>query len=170
MATTPKKPLSKKKPAAAKAESKKATAKKKVVSAKASAPALRKSKAAAKPQRKEPAPVLVNAQKPDEKLPEAPFVDRAVDSIEWSMKALLPVAVAVNCKLVDIAQTNMNAGMALARELVGATSPLEMMWVGMNSWRAHMSVLGAQAQELRLLSADLITTANDPIRAHLRRG
>lgn len=168
MATTPKKSQSKKKLAAAKAETKKPAAKKKVVSPKASAPISRKSKATVTPKAK--ASARRNAQKADEKLFEPPFVDRALDSIEGSMKAALPAAVAVNQKLVDIAQTNMNAGMALARDLAGARSPMEMMWLGMKSWHAHMGMLHAQAQEFRSLSADLVTTANEPIRAHLFRG
>jgi Phasin protein len=115
------------------------------------------------------APVPVNAFKPEEKAVETALVERTFDTFE-SLKAAVPAAVAVNHKLVDIAQTNMKAGMALARDLASAKSPLEMMQLGMTSWQAHLGVLEAQARELRMLSAELMTTANEPIRARLLRG
>jgi hypothetical protein len=57
----------------------------------------------------------------------------------------------------------------LARDLAGAKSPMEMMRLGMNYWHEHMGVFEAQAQELRTLSAEFVTTASEPIRAHIRR-
>jgi len=97
------------------------------------------------------APVLVNAVKPEEKLPDTALVERAVDSLEKSLKAAVPAAVAVNRKLVDIAQANMNSSLELARDLANAKSPMEMMRLQMNYWHENMSVFGAQAQELRAL-------------------
>lgn len=171
MATNPKKPQATK-PGAKKPELKKPAAKKPVrkraATAKASQPAARKTAEAPKQVSPEP-PVLVNAVKPEEKLAESALMGRAVDSIEESLKAAMPAAVAVNRKLVDIAQTNMNSGLELARDLAAAKSPVEMMMLGMTYWQEHMGVFQAQAQELRTLSATLMTTANEPIRAHIRR-
>ena len=177
MTTRPKKSQGKKS-AAGKTAAKTPQAKtqaKKAAAAAASAPSLRKVKTTERPAKtptktpsKTPAPVRVNALKPDEKLAEAGPMD-AVESIEQSMKAALPAAVAVNCKLVDIAQANVNSGLALARELAGATSPLEMMRLSVMHWHAHMGVVETQAQELRILSATFMTSASEPIRAHLRR-
>lgn len=115
------------------------------------------------------APVLLNAVKPDEKLTETAFVERAVNSFEESLKAAVPAAVAVNSKLVDIAQANMNAGMELARDLAGAKTPMEMMRLGMTYWHENMGVFRAQAEELRMLSAVFVTRASEPIRNHIRR-
>ncbi|HUU24918.1 MAG TPA: phasin family protein [Methyloceanibacter sp.] len=150
-------------------------ARRRTATAKASQTAARKTAAAKpvspeapKPVSPEP-PVLVNAVKPDEMLPESALMGSAVDSIEQSLKAAMPAAVAVNRKLVDIAQTNMNSGLALARDLASAKSPVEMMQLGMTFWQEHMGVFQTQAQELRTLSAALMTTANEPIRAHIRR-
>jgi Phasin protein len=177
MATDPKMPQATK-PEAKKPGTKppaKKPARKRAATAKASQTAARKtaaaeapSPAAPKPVLPEP-PVLANALTPDEKLPESALMGDAVDPIEQSLKAAMPAAVAVNRKLVDIAQTNMNSGLELARELAGAKSPMEMMQLGMSFWQEHMSVFQAQAQELRTLSAALMTTANEPIRAHIRR-
>ena len=115
------------------------------------------------------APVLLNAVKADERLVEAAFVERAVDSLEKSFKAALPAAAAVNSKLVDIAQANMNSGMEFARDLAGAKSPMEMVRLGMTYWHENMGVFQAQAQELRTLSASFVTKASEPIRDHIRR-
>jgi hypothetical protein len=159
MATRPKKPQTKtqaKKPA-----------KKKVVAAKVNEAAVR-GEAAPEPV---PAPVLVNSVKPDEKLTEPTQVtlETAVDTIEKTLKAALPIARKVNHKLVDIAQTNMNSGLELARDLAGAKSPMEAMRLGMNYWHEHMGIFEAQAQELRTLSAEFVATASEPIRAQIRR-
>ena len=146
MATHPKKPHAKK------------SASKKIAAATVNGPAVRKSPATAappvavSPARVSPvAPVLVNAVKPEEKLPDTALVERAVNSLEKSLKAAVPAAVAVNRKLVDIAQANMNSSLELARDLANAKSPMEMMRLQMNYWHENMSVFGAQAQELRAL-------------------
>jgi len=153
MATRPRKPQTKK------------PTKKKVVAAKVSEVAIRE-----EPAPKALAPVLVNSVKPDEKLADtAHAVESAVDTLEKSLKAAMPVARKVNSKLVDIAQANMNSGLELARDLAGAKSPMEAMRLGMNYWHEHMGVFEAQAQELRMLSAEFVTTASEPIRAHIRR-
>lgn len=75
----------------------------------------------------------------------------------------------MNAKLVDIAQTNMNAGMALAHELAAARTPMEFMRLGMTYWQENMGLFQAQAEELRTLSAKFVTTASEPIRDHVRR-
>jgi hypothetical protein len=59
--------------------------------------------------------------------------------------------------------------MELARDLANAKSPLEMMQLGMTYWQEHMGAFEAQAQELRTLSAKFMTTASEPILAHIRR-
>jgi len=162
MATRPKKPQTK--THATKTQAKRPP-KKKVVAAKASEAAVRE-----EPAPKAPAPVLVNSVKPEEKLSDSQaVVESAVDTFEKSLKAAMPVARKVNSKLVDIAQANMNSGLEFARDLAGAKSPMEMMRLGMNYWHEHMGVFEAQAQELRTLSAEFVTTASEPIRAHIRR-
>jgi len=113
--------------------------------------------------------VLVNAVKPEEKLPETALVVQAMDSFEKSLKAAVPAAVAVNSKLVDIAQANMNAGMELARDLAGAKTPMEFMRLGMTYWQENMGVFQAQAAELRTLQAAFVATASQPMREHIRR-
>lgn len=159
MATRPKKPQTK-------TQAKKPT-KKKVVAAKVSDAAVRGEAA----RERALARVLVNSVKADEKLTGSAqvAVESAVDTMEKTLMAALPVARKVNDKLVDIAQANMNSGLEFARDLAGARSPMEAMRLGMNYWHEHMGVFEAQAQELRMLSAEFVATTSEPIRAHIRR-
>lgn len=166
MATQKKRPPAKKL-GAKKSEVKKPSAKR--ASASAAGATARKT-AAAKAPASTPKiePVRVSVVKPEEKLPKAALMERTVDTFEKSLKAAIPAAVAVNHKLVDIAQSNMKASIELARDLASAKSPLEIMWLGMTYWRDNMEVLSAQALELRTLYSAVMASANEPIRAHLR--
>lgn len=165
MATDKKGPRAKKL-GAKKSEVKKPSAKRTAATA---AHATARKTAMAKAPASMPQTTPVPASKPEEKPAETALVERTFDTFE-SLKAAVPAAVAVNHKLVDIVQTNMKAGMALARDLASAKSPLEIMQLGMSSWQAHLGVLEAQARELRMLSAELMTTANEPFRARVLRG
>lgn len=113
-------------------------------------------------------PVLVNALKPEKMPAEAALMDRTFATFEKSLKAAVPAAVAINHKLVDIAEANLKASMALARDLASAKSPLEMIQLGMTYWHDNMGVLSAQALELRTLSSAVMASANEPIRERPR--
>ncbi len=168
MATDPKKPDVKKS-----ATKKNAKTKKKVVAAaETSGPVARKAAPAPQPSATaapKAAPVLVNAVRPDEKLASPALVERAVDTLEKSLKAAMPAAAAVNRKVVDIAQANMNSGLELARDLAGAKSPMEAMRLGMSYWNERMELFKTQAEELRALQAAFVARTSEPIREHLRR-
>lgn len=81
----------------------------------------------------------------------------------------VPATAAVNAKLADIARTNMNAGLELACDLASAKSPMEAMRLGLAYWYDNIGVFRAQAQELRALSANLATIANEPVRESASR-
>ena len=165
MATRPKRPQGK--TPASKTPASKKSVNKRVSAAKTDETVIREAVAKAPA----PAPVLINPVKPEEKLsePVEDAIERAVETLEKSFEAAMPAALAVNQKLVDIAQTNMNAGLDLARDLAGAKSPMEAMRLGMNYWHECVGVFGSQAQELRVLAGEFMTTANEPLRAHMRR-
>lgn len=165
MATDKKGPRAKKL-GAKKSEAKKPPAKR--AAATAARATARKAAAAAPAPTPKTEPVRANALKPSKKLAEIALMGRTADTFEKSLKAAVPAAAAFNHKLVDIAQTNMNAGMALVRDLVGAKSPWEMMLLGMTHWHDNMGLLTAQTRELRTLSSAFMASANEPIRAHLR--
>ena len=89
----------------------------------------------------------------------------AVPSLGQSFQAAVPVAVAVNTKLLDIAQENVSAGLELARGLAGAKSPMEAMQLGVAFWFNHIGAVQTQTRELQSLSAVWVRTASEQTRA-----
>jgi hypothetical protein len=93
----------------------------------------------------------------------------ALPTFEKSLQAAGQSAIAVNQKLIDIAQEHLNSGLELARDLAGARNPLEVMRLHMSYWHDLIGAFESQARELRELSAELVARANEPLRAHMRR-
>ncbi|MGC1179416.1 MAG: phasin family protein [Methyloceanibacter sp.] len=93
----------------------------------------------------------------------------AAESIEGSLKAARQSAIAVNRKLLDIAQANVHSSLDLAKGLAGAKTPIEIMRLQMHYWHERMGTLARQSEELRALSAELVGNAAEPIRAQMRR-
>jgi hypothetical protein len=98
-----------------------------------------------------------------------PLVKEAMETLEGSLKAAGRGTVAVNCKLLDMAQANVNSGLELAKRMAEAKTPLAAWRLQMAYWNERMGAFAAQAQELRALHAELCDTASAPIRAHLKR-
>jgi Phasin protein len=101
--------------------------------------------------------------------PAKPGFDGAVETIGRSLKAAGKGTVSVHCKLLDIAQANVNSGLEFAMRLAGAKTPLAMMRLQMTYWEERIGVLASQAQELHALSAELVAKTADPIREHVWR-
>jgi hypothetical protein len=97
------------------------------------------------------------------------MLSAAFESIERSFKAAGLGTVAVNRKIIDIARTNIASSFDLARELAGAKTPLEAARLNMVFFDERMRALATQAQELRALQAELVTTASAPLREHIKR-
>lgn len=74
--------------------------------------------------------------------------------------------VAVNCKLLDFAQMNVNSSLDYAKDLAAARSPVRIMRLQMEYWQDCFEAFASQAQELRALSAELVADANEPLRQH----
>jgi hypothetical protein len=133
-------------------------------------PAAAKSAPAAPPVAKvapvlaKPAPAARVSSKHSEPGPEA-----AATAIEWPFEAAGQGALAVNRKLMDIAQANFNSSLDLAKSLAAAKTPLEMLRLQMSYWHERMGALASQAEELRALSAEVVANASEPIRAQMRR-
>lgn len=89
----------------------------------------------------------------------------ALSFLGQSLQATVPAAVAVNTKLVAMAQANVSAGLELARDLAGAKTPMEAMQLGVAYWFNHMGAVQAQARELQSLSAAWVKTASAQVRA-----
>jgi hypothetical protein len=75
-------------------------------------------------------------------------------------KAMMPAslaeagqdALAVNRKLVEMTQANMQAGLDFAMRLAAAKTPMEFMSLQMSYWQERMGAFARQAEELRALA------------------
>ena len=63
----------------------------------------------------------------------------------------------------------MQSGFDFAMSLATASSPMQMMQLQVSYWDERMKVLASQAEELRVLSADLTAKTSEPIRQHCGR-
>lgn len=96
-------------------------------------------------------------------------VGSAMETIEQSWKAAGLGTVAVNRKILDFARQNVSSGLHLARSLAGTTNPVEMARLHVTFWNEQMKALASQAEELRAMSAELVSKASEPLREHMRK-
>lgn len=116
-----------------------------------------------------PAPATVRPARTEVKAPKSPQpVLEAVETLERSFKAAGQGTVAVNRKLIDFAQANLNSSLDHVKDLAAARSPVRIMRLQMEYWHDCLETFASQAQELRALSAELVAQANEPIRQHVR--
>jgi hypothetical protein len=95
--------------------------------------------------------------------------DDAAESFKQLLYAAQKGASAVNAKLLDMAQEAMNSSLEHARDLTGITNPMQALKLQMKHWHETMESFSVHSHELRNLTAELVATTSEPIRAHLRR-
>jgi phasin len=91
-------------------------------------------------------------------------LEGVVQNWERSFDATNQGAVALNRKIIDIAQRNINSGFDLAKGLAGAKNLAEAMELQADYWRKHLDTLAAQAEEVRTLSAQVAADATKPMK------
>jgi hypothetical protein len=96
-------------------------------------------------------------------------VSSAMETIEESWKAAGLGTVAVNRKILDFARQNVSSGLHLARSLAGAKNPVEIARLHVTFWDEQMKALASQAEELRAMSAEIVSKASEPLREHMRK-
>ena len=96
-------------------------------------------------------------------------LEAALETIERSYDAMGQGAAALNRKIIEIAQRNLNSGFDLARSLATAKTLAEMVELRATYWRKQFNVLAAQAEEVRTLSAKVAGEMTEPIKAHMKR-
>jgi phasin len=97
-------------------------------------------------------------------------LDAVLKSWESSFDAAGQGAVALNRKVIDIAQRNINSGFDLVKSLAGAKNLAEAMELHATYWRKQLSALTSQAEEMRALSTKVTANAAEPMKAQLQRG
>ncbi len=97
-------------------------------------------------------------------------LETLLESWERSFDAAGQGAVALNRKVIDIAQRNINSSFDLAKSLAGAKNLAEAMELQAAHWRKQLDALAAQAEEVRTLSAKVTADATEPIKSQMARG
>jgi phasin len=91
-------------------------------------------------------------------------LEALLESWERSFDAVGQGAVALNRKVIDIAQRNINSSFDLAKSLAGAKNLAEAMELQGAYWRKQLDPLAAQAEEVRTLSTQVAADAAKPIK------
>lgn len=96
-------------------------------------------------------------------------LEAGLETLERSLDALGQGATALNHKVMDIAQRNINSGFDLAKGLAGAKNLAEAIELQAAYWRKQFGALTAQAEEVRSLSTQLAADAVKPAKEQLTR-
>ena len=97
-------------------------------------------------------------------------LEAKLETLKRSFDALGQGATALNHKVVDIAQRNINSGFDLAKSLTAAKNVAEVIELQAAYWRKQFGVLAAQAEEVRILSTQVTADAAKPIKDQVTRG
>jgi phasin len=96
--------------------------------------------------------------------------EAVIEGWERTLDAAGQGAVALNRKVIDITQRNINSGFDLAESLAGAKNLAEAMQLQVSYWRKQLGTLGAQVEEVRTLSTQVTADVTEPIKAQVKRG
>ena len=97
-------------------------------------------------------------------------LDASVATLERTFDAAGQGAVALNRKIIDIAQRNVNSGFDLAKSLAGAKNLSEMVELQAAYWQKLLNTLTSQAEELRALATKMAAVASQPLKEQVKRG
>jgi len=93
-------------------------------------------------------------------------LEAALETVERSYDALGQGAAALNRKIIEIAQRNIDSGFDLAKSLATAKTLAEIVELRATYWRKQFTVLAAQAEEVRALCAKVADDMTEPIKEH----
>jgi phasin len=97
-------------------------------------------------------------------------LEAALETLERSFDAVSQGATALNRKVIDIAQCNIDSGFDLAKSLAGAKNLAEVIQLQAAYWRKQFDVLAAQAEEVHSLSMQATADAAKPGKKQVTRG
>jgi phasin len=96
-------------------------------------------------------------------------LEAGLRAVERSYDAAGQAAAALNRKIIDIAQRNINSGFDLAKDLATARNLAEIVELQGAYWRKQFETLLAQAEEVRTLSLHATSEVTEPITQHAAR-
>ena len=106
---------------------------------------------------------LTEQHSPDADTRRSDALEGVMESWERSFDAAGQGAVALNRKIIDIAQRNINSSFDLAKNLAGAKNLAEAVEMQSSYWRNQLDTLAAQAEEVRTLSTQVAANAAKPM-------
>jgi phasin len=96
-------------------------------------------------------------------------LEASLQTVDRSYDALSQGAAALNRKIIEIAQRNINSGFDLAKSLATAKTLAEIVELRATYWRKQFTVLAEQAEEVRALYAKVADEMTGPIKEHVTR-
>jgi phasin len=96
-------------------------------------------------------------------------LEAGLHAVEKSCDAAGQAVAALNRKILEIAQRNIDSGFDLARSLASAKNLAEVVELQGAHWRKHFETLLSQAEEVRKLSVEATSDVAEPIRQHAKR-
>src|SRR6476661_5864576 len=97
-------------------------------------------------------------------------LETVLESWEKTFDAAGQGAVALNRKVIDITQRNINSSFDLAKSLASAKTLTEAMELHAAYWQKQLGALSAQAEEMRSLSTKVTEDVAEPIKTQVARG
>ena len=97
-------------------------------------------------------------------------LDASFTTLERTFDAAGQGAVALNRKIIDIAQRNVNSGFDLAKSLAGAKNLSEMVELQAAYWQKQLNTLTSQAEEVRALATKMAAAASQPLKEQVKQG
>ena len=94
----------------------------------------------------------------------------AVNELEQVLRRSKPGRVALNLKVIDIAERNISTGFDLAMSLAGAKNVAEAVEMQSAYWRKQLGQMQAQAEEVRALLSRLNANVTEPIEPQMSLG
>jgi len=96
-------------------------------------------------------------------------LEDGLKAVEKSCDAAGQAATALNRKIVEIAQRNIDSSFDLAKSLASAKNFAEILELHGAHWRKQFDAMLAQAEEMRKLSVEATSDVAEPIREHAKR-
>ena len=97
-------------------------------------------------------------------------LDASIALFEKTFDAAGQGAVVFNRKIIDLGRRNVNSVFDLTKSLAGARNLSDIVQVQAAYWQKRVSVLTAQAEEVRALSTKVTADTAEPIKAYVTNG
>lgn len=97
-------------------------------------------------------------------------LEAALETVERSFDALGQGTIALNHKVIDIAQRNINSGFDLTASLMRAKNLAEVIELQAAYWRKQFGALARQAKEVHALSTEVAADVAKPVNEQVAPG